>query len=172
MAQRLDYERIAPDGMKALADVHVYVGGSGLPRSLIDLVYLRVSLLNGCIFCTALHSRSLVKKGMSVTKLALVSVWREAGDHFSEREKAALRWAEALTSGSQTHVPGSDYKTAAAQFSEKELADLTIAIGLMNAYNRIAMGLRQGPRLPDKSANARNSGREILPGEMLPTEVT
>ena len=146
--QRLDYERCAPDGMKLLGSVHDYVARSSLPRPLIDLVYLRVSLINGCSYFTGLHSRNLVRSGTSVTKLALVPVWRESGEHFTEQEKAALAWAEALTSVAQTHAPGSDYKAVATCFNEKELADLTIAIGLMNTYNRIAIGFRHGPRLP------------------------
>jgi AhpD family alkylhydroperoxidase len=170
--QRLDFEQIAPEGMKVLGSVHAYVARSGLPRALIDLVYLRASIINGCSHCTGLHSRNLLKSGMSVTKLALVPVWRESGEHFSEQEKAALGWTEALTSVAQTHAPGSDYKAVAAQFSDQELVDLTIAIGLMNSYNRISIGFRQSPRLPKpivepqihtRDIKIRKDKRELVP---------
>lgn len=145
MTARLDYASAAPDGMKALGGVHVYVAKSGLPRDLIDLVYLRVSLINGCAYCVDMHTRDLIKGGMKIDKIALVPVWDEAEDFFTEQERAALLWAETITNISKTHAPEADYKIAASQFNEKQLADLTIAIGLMNAYNRIAIGFHRGP---------------------------
>lgn len=145
MTQRLDYNAAAPAGMKALGGVHGYIGQSGLPAALVDLVYLRVSLINGCAYCIDLHSRDLLKRGMGVEKLVLVPVWREAGELFSERERAALAWAETLTRVADTGAPDADYRDAAAAFSGKELADLTIAIALMNAYNRLAIGFRTPP---------------------------
>lgn len=145
MTARLDYASVAPDGMKALGGVHVYVAKSGLPRDLIDLVYLRVSLINGCAYCVDMHTRDLIKGGMKIEKIALVPVWDEAEDFFTEKERAALLWAETITNISRTHAPEADYKIAAAQFNEKQLADLTIAISLMNAYNRIAIGFHRGP---------------------------
>lgn len=145
MTLRLNYVSIAADGMKALRGVHQYVAKSGLPTDLIDIVYLRVSLINGCGYCVDLHTRDLIKGGMKIEKIALVPVWDEAESFFTEKERAALRWAESLTHISETHAPDADYRAAAAQFNEKELADLTIAIGLMNAYNRIAVGFHRGP---------------------------
>lgn len=145
MTQRLDYNAAAPAGMKAFSGIHGYVGQSGLPATLVDLVYLHVSLINGCAYCIDLHSRDLLERGMAVEKLVLVPVWREAGDLFSEQERAALAWAETVTRVADTAVPDSDYRNAAAAFSGKELADLTIAIGLMNAYNRLAVGFRKPP---------------------------
>jgi AhpD family alkylhydroperoxidase len=148
MTQRMDYQHVIPEAMKALGGVYAYVARSGLPRTLIDLIYLRVSLLNGCAYCIDTHTRDLMKEGASDAKVALVPVWREAGAHFSDKEKAALAWAESLTLISQTHAPDSDYQFVAAQFSEKEIADLAVAIGLMNVYNRIATGFRKGPAQP------------------------
>ena len=145
MTQRLDYNAVAPAGMKALGGVHGYVAQSGLPAALVDLVYLRVSLISGCAYCIDMHSRDLLKRGMAVEKLVLVPVWREAGDLFSERERAALAWAETVTRVADTAVPEADYRDAAAAFPEKELADLTIAVALMNAYNRLAVGFRTPP---------------------------
>ena len=115
---------------------------------LIDLIYLRVSLLNGCAYCIDTHTRDLMKDGAPNAKVALILVWREAGAHFSDREKAALPWAESLILISQTHAPDSDFKFVAAHFSEKEIGDLTVAIGLMSVYNRIATGFRRGPPRP------------------------
>ena len=145
MTQRLDYTTIAAAGMKALGSVYGYVSRSGLPASLIDLVYLRVSQINGCAYCIDMHSRDLIKGGTTVEKLVLVSVWSEAGSLFTAQERAALRWAETVTRVAETAVPDAEFQAVAAHFSEKELADLTIAIGLMNVYNRIAISFRRPP---------------------------
>ncbi len=145
---RLDYQHLAAGGMKALGGVYVYVGACGLPKELIDLVYLRASQLNGCSYCIDSHSRDLLAAGVCAQKLMLVSVWHEAGTLFSERERAALAWAEAVTLVADTHVPDDAFAAVRAKFSEKEVADLTIAIGLINTYNRIAISFRRGPDIP------------------------
>jgi AhpD family alkylhydroperoxidase len=147
MSQRLDYVNEAPAGLRALGSVHVYVANCGLPRELVDLVYLRVSQINGCAYCVAEHSRDLRKGGMPIEKLVLVPAWRESGDVFTAQERAALRWAESLTLISHTGAPDDDYQAALEQFDSKALVDLTIAIGLMNTYNRIAIGFRRGPEV-------------------------
>ncbi|MBN8976164.1 MAG: carboxymuconolactone decarboxylase family protein [Rhizobiales bacterium] len=145
MTQRLDYEHISPGGMKALGGVYMHVANSGLGKNLVDLVYLRVSQINGCAYCIDMHTRDLASAKTPLSKIALVSVWRETGTLFTERERAALEWAETLTLVSQTHAPESTYRAVAQHFSEKEIVDLTIAIGLMNTYNRIAIGFGRGP---------------------------
>jgi AhpD family alkylhydroperoxidase len=145
--QRLDYANVIPDAMKALRGVHSYVANSGLPGELIDLVYLRVSQINGCAYCIDMHTRDLVKGGMQPEKIALVPVYWEVTSVFSQREIAALAWAESLTLVSQTRAPDNVYETVAGQFSEKELGDLTVAISLMNAYNRMAIGFRRQPAM-------------------------
>ena len=145
MSERLDYNVIAPGGIKALGTVYGYVTQSGLPARLLDLVYLRVSQINGCAYCMDMHSRDLLKGGLPVEKLVLVQGWREAGKLFEPQEQAALAWAETVTRVSQTEVPDEHYRAAAAVFSEKELVDLTIAIGLMNLYNRMAISFRSVP---------------------------
>jgi len=145
MTTRLDYAKISPDPYKAYTDVYMQVRKSGLPSQLVDLVYLRVSQINGCAYCIDMHSRDLLKSGLPVEKLVLVPVWPEAGVLFTEREQAALAWAETVTRVSTTGVPDSDYAAAAAVFSEKELADLTYAIGLMNAFNRFGVAFRPAP---------------------------
>ncbi len=145
MSQRMDYRRAAPDGMKAFASVHSYVHDCGLPPALIELVYLRVSQINGCAYCLDMHSRELMKVGVAIEKLVLVQVWREAASMFSAQEQAALAWAESVTKIAETGAPDADYAAAAAVFSERELADLTITISLMNAYNRLAISFRAVP---------------------------
>lgn len=150
MSQRLDYTKAAPDGYKAFGGVYVAIQKSGLPKELIDLVYLRVSQINGCAYCIDMHSRDLLKGGFSTDKLVLVPVWHEAGEMFSKRERAALAWAETVTRVAQTGVPDSDYEAARAEFNEKELADLTYAIGLMNAFNRLGISFRVPPAAAGK----------------------
>jgi AhpD family alkylhydroperoxidase len=145
MTQRMNYSAATPGGMKALGSVYGYVAQSGLPATLIDLVYLRVSQINGCAYCIDMHGRDLLKAEVPVEKILLVPVWGEAGSLFTEQEKAALKWAEAVTQVSDTHVPDEAYAEARAAFTEKELADLTIAVGLMNAYNCLAISFRATP---------------------------
>ena len=145
MSQRMDYNAAAPAGMKALGAVHGYVRQSGLPSRLVDLVFLRVSQINGCAYCIDMHSRDLLKAGLPVEHLVLVAAWPEAGGIFGEQERAALAWAEAVTRLGDRGVPDSAFEAAAAVFGEKQLADLTIAVGLMNAYNRVAISFRATP---------------------------
>ena len=145
MSNRIDYAKASPEGYKAFGGVHVSLRKSGLSQELIDLVYLRVSQINGCAYCIDMHSRDLLKLGVAVEKLVLVPVWREAGEVFTARERAALAWAETVTRVADTHVPDADYDAAAGEFSDKELADLTYAIGLMNAFNRLGVSFRMTP---------------------------
>lgn len=142
---RLDYAHLSAAGMRALGGVHVYLGNSGLPPDLLDLVYLRASQINGCAYCVALHSADAIKHGIDTAKLLLVPAWREAGARFTDKERAALGWCEALTHIAETRAPDTDYEAARAQFDEKALSDLTIAISLINAYNRIAVSMRREP---------------------------
>ena len=145
MTQRLDYQKLSPAGVRALGGVYMYVSSSGLPKALVDLVFLRASQINGCAYCIDSHTRDLVKEGVPLEKLMLVSAWREAGDIFSEKERAALQWTEAVTLIAQTSAPDDAFAVVQAQFEPKELSDLTIAIGLINTYNRIAISFRRGP---------------------------
>lgn len=146
MSKRLDYIQIAPAGVKALGGVYGYVMQSDLPPVLVDLVYLRVSQINNCAYCLDMHTRDLLKKGVAVEKLALVQAWREAGRLFDDRERAALAWAESVTLIAQTGAPDTTYDAARAVFNERELVDLTIAISLMNTYNRMAISFRNTPQ--------------------------
>jgi AhpD family alkylhydroperoxidase len=145
MTQRVDYNSASPAGMKALGGVYGYVAQSGLPKQLIDLVFLRVSQINGCAFCIDMHSRDLLVHGLPIEKLVLVPAWREAGALFGSQERAALAWAETVTRVAETGVPDTEYEAAAAVFDQKQLTDLTIAVGLMNTYNRMAISFRAMP---------------------------
>lgn len=146
MTKRLDYNKIAPAGVKALGGVYGYVTQSSLSPVLIDLVYLRVSQINNCAYCLDMHTRDLLKKGVKIEKLALLQAWAEAGDLFDARERAALAWAETVTRVADTNVPDAAYGAARAVFEERELVDLTLAIGLMNTYNRLAISFRNTPQ--------------------------
>src|ERR1700742_1389181 len=143
MSRRLEYNQIAPAGAKALGGVYGYVMQSDLSPVLVDLVYLRVSQINNCAYCLDMHTRDLLKKGVKIEKLALLQAWAEAGDLFDARERAALAWAETVTRVADTGVPDEAYQAARAVFEERDLADLTIAIGLMNTYNRLAISFRK-----------------------------
>lgn len=146
MSKRLDYTQVAPNGAKALGGVYGYVMQSGLPADLVDLVYLRVSQINNCAYCLDMHTRDLLKRGVKLEKLALVQAWREGGALFSREERAALAWAETVTRVAETGVPDSAYEAAREVFDEKQLVDLTIAISLMNTYNRMAISFRNTPQ--------------------------
>lgn len=146
MSERLNYNHIAPAGAKALGGVYGYVMQSGLPETLVTLVYLRVSQINNCAYCLDMHTRDLLKSGVKVEKLALLQAWAEAGDLFDERERAALAWAETVTSVAETGVSDEAYQAARAVFGERALVDLTIAISLMNAYNRMSISFRNTPQ--------------------------
>ena len=143
--KRINYYEAAPNAMKAMMGLEKAASQSVLPAALRELVRIRASQINGCAYCIDMHSRDLLKSGLSVEKLVLVPVWREAGELFTTRERVALAWAETVTLVAQTGIPDADYQSAAAEFSDKELADLTYAIGLMNAYNRFGVAFRLKP---------------------------
>lgn len=145
---RINFTEIAPAGMKALGGVYSYIAQSGLSQELIELIFLRVSEVNGCAYCIDMHTKALHKEGLLWDKIVLTRVWREAGNWFNSREKAALAWAESLTLISQTLAPDEVYAMVKTEFTEKEITDMTIAIGLMNAYNRLAISHR---KLPDSA---------------------
>jgi AhpD family alkylhydroperoxidase len=151
MTHRADYAKASPEGYRAFGGVYATLQKTSLPKRLVDLVYLRVSQINGCAFCIDMHSRDLLGTGLAIDKLLLVPAWRDAGDLFDARERLALAWAETVTRVADTHIPDADYEAVAAEFSEKELADLTYAIGLMNVFNRFGVAFRS---LPAASAKA------------------
>ncbi|TXR46656.1 carboxymuconolactone decarboxylase family protein [Phyllobacterium endophyticum] len=166
MSKRLDYNQIAPVGVKALGGVYGYVMQSNLSPILIDLVYLRVSQINNCAYCLDMHTRDLLKKGQKIDKIALVQAWAEAGDLFDARERAALAWAETVTRVADTGVPDQAYQAARAVFDERDLVDLTLAVSLMNAYNRMAISFRNTPQAVTEATSQSDSqsGKENRQG--------
>lgn len=144
MSLRLAYWNAAPDAVKAMRGVSEYLAKSELGKKLVELVYLRVSQINGCAFCCDMHASALRTLGETEQRLDCLAGWRDA-PFFSARERAALGWAEALTHVSITHAPDAEYAAARAQFSDKELADLTFAIAQINSWNRLSIGFRAPP---------------------------
>ena len=142
MEQRLDFYKASPDALKALIALDVAVGKLGLEPALLDLVKLRASQINGCAFCVDLHASDLRKKGESERRVYAVTVWRET-PFFTPRERAALAWTEAITCVADTHAPDADYDALRAEFSEAERVNLTLAIGLINSWNRLSIGFRK-----------------------------
>lgn len=142
--QRLQFWRSNNDGIRALMSASSHLARSGLESSVLDLAYLRVSQLNSCSSCVEAHTQESIEHGVEQRLVNGVAGWRESS-LFTERQRAALAWAEAVTEVAKTGVPEEVYAEAASHFSEKEFVDLTLAIALMNAFARIAVAFRHGP---------------------------
>ncbi|TMQ10696.1 MAG: carboxymuconolactone decarboxylase family protein [Deltaproteobacteria bacterium] len=153
MQQRLEANKIAPEGYKAMSGLQAYVTKCGLEPLLLELVKIRASQINGCAFCIAMHTADARKMGESDERMHLLNAWEEA-PVFSPRERAALAWTEALTLVTEGHVPDAVYEEARKHFSEKELVDLTYAVMAINAWNRIAIAFRKQPVVARASAAA------------------
>lgn len=155
MQPRLIAEKAAPGAIKALYGVHLYTHQSGLEATLLHLIYLRASQMNGCAFCTDMHWKDARHAGLEEQKLSLLTAWREA-NFFTDRERAALAWTEATTNLHPGHVPDEVFNLARTQFSEAELVNLTLAVGAINAWNRLAIAFRKeaGTYQVPKSATA------------------
>jgi len=141
MAQRMNAFTLAPGGFAALVAVEKYLHTCDLAPKLLALVKTRVSQINGCAYCLHMHTEDARKLGESERRLYLLDAWRES-NLYSPRERAALTWAESLTAIAATHAPDDVYEEARSQFSEKELTDLSIAIAMINAWNRLCIGAR------------------------------
>jgi AhpD family alkylhydroperoxidase len=144
MEQRFNYFKAAPDAYKALSGVEAYLHSCGLEEGLLHLIKLRASQINGCAFCLDMHSKDLRAIGETEQRLYTLDAWREC-PWFTERERAALAWTEALTLITQGHVPDAVYEEARKQFNEKELSDLSIAITTINTWNRLSIASRTPP---------------------------
>jgi len=144
MQSRLDFYSANPDAIKVLREVENQISKSALDILLKELVRLRASQINGCAFCLDLHVSDARKAGESERRLATVSAWRET-PFFSERERAALEWTEALTLVSQHHVPDAVWNAVRPHFSQAELVDLTLLITSINSWNRFAIAFRKMP---------------------------
>lgn len=155
MTTRLNAYAIAPEGVKKMIELEDVLRNSGLEYSLYELVKMRASQINQCAFCLHMHSKDARAAGESEERLHLLPAWRESS-LYTPRERAALAWTEALTNVAQTGAPDADYEGLKAQFSEVEIVNLTLLVGLINSWNRMAVGLRsQHPKAwsaPPKAA--------------------
>lgn len=142
MEQRLDFYKASPDAIKALMALEVAIGKRGLEPRLLELLKLRTSQINGCAFCVDMHVSELRKAGETERRLATVCVWRET-PFFTERERAALAWAEAICRVASGHPGDAEYEALAAQFTETERVDLTLALCAINSWNRMSIGFRK-----------------------------
>jgi AhpD family alkylhydroperoxidase len=141
MEQRINVFEKGQDAMKSMYGLALYLAKSSLEKSLLNLLYFRVSQINGCAYCLDMHSKDLRASGENEQRLYLLDAWREA-PFYTDRERAALAWAEAVTLVSETHVPDDVYEHAREHFSEEELIDLTLAVITINGYNRINVAFR------------------------------
>ena len=138
------FDLAAPGVVRAMAGIGQYLQGCGLEQSLLNLVWLRATQINGCAFCIDMHWKDLRVMGESEQRLYGLDAWRES-PYYSERERAALAWTDAVTLVATTHVPDDVYDEVRQRFHEKELADLTLAVATINAWNRLAIASRAVP---------------------------
>jgi AhpD family alkylhydroperoxidase len=144
MKPRIEYGKVAPEGMKAMLGFESYVRHCGLEDSLLELVRLRASQINGCAYCVDMHTKDARAEGETEQRLYALVAWDET-PFFTERERAALAWTEAVTKVGEEHVPDTVFEHARCYFSEKELVDLTLAIVAINGWNRLAISFRTVP---------------------------
>jgi AhpD family alkylhydroperoxidase len=144
MQQRLDFYQASPAAIKSLRGVEERIGKSSIEKSLAELVRLRASQINGCAYCVDMHTTDARKGGDTERRLATVVVWRET-PFFTDRERAALEWTEALTLIAQDHVPDTVWNAVRPHFSDEELTDLTLLVTTINAWNRFAIAFRKLP---------------------------
>ena len=141
MTARLDYRKFSKEPIKAMFDLEAYLAECGLDPKLLHIIKLRASQINGCAYCIDMHWKDARAAGETEQRLYALDAWRET-PFYSERERAALTWTEALTLIAQTHAPDEAYAAARSQFSESELVDLTLAVVAINGWNRIAISFR------------------------------
>lgn len=141
MKPRLNPYQAAPAAMQAMAALESHFQSCGLEPSLMELVRTRASQVNGCAFCIHMHTRDARARGESEERLYLLDAWRES-PLYTERERAALAWTEAVTLVAQSHVPGAVYDVVRQHFAEDELVELTLLVATINAWNRIAISFR------------------------------
>ena len=141
---RLDYQQVSPEPIKAMQRLEHAVRSSGLEPGLLDLIKVRASQMNGCAFCIDMHTKEARRRGESEQRLYSLNAWAEA-PFFTDRERAALSWTEALTNIQQGHASDEAFRTASVHFGESELVNLTVAITTINAWNRIALAFRIVP---------------------------
>ncbi|HEY7117060.1 MAG TPA: carboxymuconolactone decarboxylase family protein [Tepidisphaeraceae bacterium] len=144
MQPRLKFTDLAPEGVRALFALEKYVRQSGLEAPLLELVKLRASQINGCAYCLDMHTKDARAAGETEQRLYCLSAWREC-PFYTDRERAALEWTEAVTLVSVDHVPDEVFERVRPHFKDKELADLNFAVVAINAWNRLAIPFRSVP---------------------------
>ena len=142
MQSRASYQKAAPDVLQGMLALATVVQKTGLPPGLVDLVNQRVSQINGCAYCLDMHSKDLRARGETEQRIYMLSAWREVPNLYNARERAALAWAEAVTRLTDQEVSDEAYEQAAQEFSEKELAQLTLAVVTINSWNRFNVAFR------------------------------
>lgn len=154
MTQRLAYNSVAPQATRFFSQAGHYLRtDSTLEPAVLHLVFLRVSQMNGCAFCIAMHWREAKEDGISDDRMHGLAAWREA-PWYSDRERAALAWAESVTDIMHSHVPDDVYVEARSAFSERELVDLTLAVNVINSWNRFAIAFRSPPESAEAALEA------------------
>jgi AhpD family alkylhydroperoxidase len=144
MEPRIDFYRLSPDGYKAMLGLEHYLSKSKVENKLLHLIKLRVSQMNGCAFCLDMHWKDLRVEGETEQRMYSLDAWREA-PYYTDRERAALAWAEAVTNITDGHAPDELFEEARQYFSEQELLDLTLAVATINSWNRISIAFRVVP---------------------------
>lgn len=144
MTPRLDFYKARPEAIKAMSALEAHISKCHLEKSLIELVRLRASQINGCAYCMDLHSADALKAGEDERRLFVLSGWRET-PFFSDRERAALEWTEALTLIAEDHVPDAVWDAVSGTFSPEEITDLTLLVVAINGWNRFAIAFRKMP---------------------------
>lgn len=139
--ERINFKELVPAAYRTMLALETYVHQSGLEPSLLELVKMRASQINGCAYCLDMHSKDARAAGETEQRLYVLNAWREA-PFYTEREQAALEWTEAVTLVSETHVPDHIYQQARQQFSDEELVKLTMAVVAINGWNRLEMSFR------------------------------
>ena len=153
MKPRMNFYQAAPETIKALTAVETQIQSSGLEQSLIELVRTRASQINGCALCINMHTQDARKHGETEQRLYLLNAWREA-PVYTDRERAALAWTEAVTLISESHAPDDAYEELRKHFAEAEAVNLTILVGTINAWNRLAISFRAVPPAKARVATA------------------
>jgi AhpD family alkylhydroperoxidase len=157
MEARINPYKAAPGAYKAMAALGAYGNSSGLEKPLMELVKLRASQINGCAYCIDMHTKDALAAGETQQRLFLLDAWREA-PFYSDRERAALEWTEALTKVYEGHVPDAIYLRVKTQFSDEELANLSIVIVTINAWNRLGIAFRAEPGHYEPKAEGATTG--------------
>jgi AhpD family alkylhydroperoxidase len=141
MKPRIDFTRVSPRALQAMMGLQTYVNNSGLEHSLLELMKMRASQINGCAYCLDMHTKDALAAGETAQRLFLLDAWREA-PMYSARERAALEWTEALTILHEDHVPDAAFAAVREHFSEEEVVDLSLAVVAINGWNRLMIGFR------------------------------